>query len=121
MEDERTGQDERFGTAAAGTAEVCRLVCLGIHVGVEVVLVPEVTITFLAVVVTTAIGVVLLPRFVARKVAIAVVAWPVGIRIFFVLLQGPVVRERSFTAIAIRHRWSWIGVKEGVRPWKLDL
>jgi hypothetical protein len=69
----------------------------------KAVLVQEVTITILAVLVFAAIGVVLLPRLEARQVAVAVVAWPVGIRIFFVLLQGPVVRERSITAIAIRH------------------
>ena len=103
MEDERAGLDEGFGTAVVGTAEVGRLVGLGIHVGLEVVLVQEVSITFLAVVVATVIDVVLLPRIVARKITIAVIAWPVSIRIFFVLLQGPIVRQRSFTAIAIRH------------------
>jgi hypothetical protein len=103
VKDECAGRDEGFGTAAAGTAEVGRLVDLGIHMELEVVLVPEVTITILAVVVTAAVCVVLLPRIVARKVAVAVVAWPVSIRVFFVLLQGPVVREASFTAIAIRH------------------
>jgi hypothetical protein len=103
VEGERAGRDKGFGTAAAGTAELGRLVDFGIHVLVEVILVLEVAITIIAVVMTAAIGIVLLPRIVARKVAIALVAWPVGIRIFFVLLQGPVVRERSLTAIAIRH------------------
>ena len=79
----------------------------------KAVLVQEVTITILAVLVSVAIGVELLPRLEARQVAVVVVAWPVGIRIFFVLLQGPVVRERSVTAIAIRHRWLWFEVKKG--------
>ena len=93
MEGERAGGDEGFGTAAAGTAEVSRLVDLGIHVLAEVVLVLEVTITVLAVMVIAAVDVVLLPRRLAREVAVAVVAWPVGIRNFFVLLQGLVVWE----------------------------
>jgi hypothetical protein len=93
VEGERAGGDEGFGTAAAGTAEVSRLVDLGIHVLAEVVLVLEVTITVLAVMVIAAVDVVLLPRRLAREVAVAVVAWPVGIRNFFVLLQGLVVWE----------------------------
>ena len=93
MEGERAGGDEGFGTAAAGTAEVSRLVDLGINVLAEVVLVLEVTITVLAVMVIAAVDVVLLPRRLAREVAVAVVAWPVGIRNFFVLLQGLVVWE----------------------------
>ena len=93
VEGESAGSDEGFGTAAAGTAEVSRLVNLGIHVLAKVVLVLEVTITVPAVMVIAAVYVVLLPRRVARKVAVAIIAWPVGIGNFFVLLEGLVVWE----------------------------
>jgi hypothetical protein len=47
---------------------------------------------------------VLLQRIAADKVAVTLVAWPVGgIGSTFVLFQGLVVWERPFTAIAIRH------------------
>jgi hypothetical protein len=110
VEGERAGGDEGFGTAAARAAEVGRLVDLGIHVVAKVVLVLEVTITILAVVVIAVVYVVLLPRMVARKVAVAVVAWPVGIRSFFVLLQGLVVWEPQSAAITIGH---WMVVVRG--------
>ena len=76
---ERAGRDEGSATVAAGTGEVGRLVDLGIHVVAKAVLVLEETITILAVVVTSAIYVVLLLRMLARKVTVAVVTWPVGI------------------------------------------
>jgi len=112
VERERGGRDEGFVTTAAGTAEVGRLVHPGIHVVTEVALALEMTIAFLAVVVTGTLYVVLLPLIVAGKVEAAVIAFPVGTGSTFVLLQGPVVWEVSCTAATIRHGWSWFEVKQ---------
>jgi hypothetical protein len=74
------------------------LVDFGTHMVTEVTLALEMTITFPTVMVNM-----LLPRVVARKVAVAVIAWPVGIGIAFVLLEGAVVWERSSAADTIGH------------------
>jgi len=47
--------------------------------------------------------IVLLPAIEACEVEATVMAWPVRDGILFVLLQGPVTWEPSFTAITIRH------------------
>ena len=93
----------------------------GIHVVAEVALALEMAIAFLAVMVIGTLCVVLLPRILARKVAIAVIAWPVGIGITFVLLESAVVWEGTCTATAIRHRMVVVRREEGEKPWKLDL
>jgi hypothetical protein len=79
------------------------LVESGIHVAAEVALALEKAIALLAVMVIAAVRVVLLSRGLAGKVAVAGIAFPVGIGTLFVLLQGPVVWEVSFAAMAIRH------------------
>jgi len=101
---ERGGRKKGFGTAAAGTADVGRLVGFGIHVVTEVALALEMTIAILAVMVIGTLCVVLLPPIVAGKVEATDIAFPVGgIGITFVLFQGPVVWERPLTAITICH------------------
>jgi hypothetical protein len=75
----------------------------GTHVLTDVVLVLEMAIAFPAVVMLAAVYVMLLPRVVAREVAVAIIAWPVGIGIVFVLLKGAVVCERSCAANTIGH------------------
>lgn len=97
------GRDEGLVTAAAGTAQVGGLMDFGTHVVTEVALALEMTIAFPTVMVNAAVCVVLLQRVVARKVAITVIAWPVGIGIGFVLLEGAVVWEPSFAADTIGH------------------
>ena len=57
--------------------------------------------TFLTVIVI--VYIVLFPAKVAREVEATVMAWPVGIGLRFVLLQGPVTWEPSFAAITICH------------------
>ena len=75
----------------------------GIHVVTDVALAPEMTIAFPTVMVHAAAYVMLLPRLVACEVAVAIIAWPVGIGIAFVLLKGSVVWERSCAANTIGH------------------
>lgn len=48
--------------------------------------------------------VVLLQAIEACEVEVTVMTWPMGVGIPFVLLQGPVTWEPSFTAITIRHQ-----------------
>jgi len=78
----------------------------------EVTLALEMAIAFLAEMVIGTIYVVLFQCKVAGKVAVAVIAFPVGIGIAFVLLQGLVVWEGPFTAITIRH-WMVVVLCEG--------
>jgi hypothetical protein len=59
------------------------------------------------------------PRIVTRKIEVAVITGPVGVRIALVLQKGSIVREPSPTAIAIRHQM--VGVECGTyRMWELD-
>jgi len=81
--------DEGSITAAAGTAHVGGLVESGIQVITEVVLVLEMTIAIPAEMVIRTLSVVFLTGVVASKVAVAIIAWPVCVGIFFVLLQCP--------------------------------
>ena len=85
--------DEGFIASGAGTAHVGRLVGPGVYVVTEIALALEMPIARLAVIVHTTVYVVLLPCVVARKIAIAIIARPVGIGIVFVLLEGAVVWE----------------------------
>jgi hypothetical protein len=79
------------------------LVDFGTHVVTEIALALEMTIAFPTVMVNAAVCVVLSQRVAARKVTVAVIAWPVGVGIGFVLLEGAVVWERSFAAVTIGH------------------
>ena len=76
---------------------------LGIHVVTEVALALEMTIAFPTVMVNATVCVVLSQRAVTRKVEIAVIAWPVGSGISFVLLEGAIVWEELFAAKTIGH------------------
>jgi hypothetical protein len=95
------GGDEGFITSAAGTAHVSGLVGPGVYVVTEIALALEMPIARPAVIVRATVYVVLLPCVVARKIAVAGIAWPVGIGIVFMLLEGAVVWERSSAAITI--------------------
>ena len=64
----------------------------------------EQAIAIPAVMVIGTLPVMLVARVGAPKVEIAIVAWPVGVGILFVLLQCPVVWKPSFTAITICHQ-----------------
>jgi hypothetical protein len=77
---------------------------LGLHVLHLRLLEVEQAIAIPAVMVIGTLPVMLFTRFGAPKVEVAIIAWPVGVGILFVLLQCPVVWEPSFTAITIRHR-----------------
>lgn len=59
------------------------------------------------------------PRIVTRKIEVAVITGPVGVRIVLVLPKGSIVWEPSLTASAIRHQM--VGVECATsRWWKLD-
>ena len=62
--------------------------------------------------------VVLLLAIEAREVEATVMTRPVGVGIVFVLLRGPVIWERSITAITIRHQIVVVQSKDdyGVDP-----
>ncbi len=89
MECEGGGGDEGSITAAAGTEHVGGLVDFGIQVITEVVLVLEMMIAIPAVMMIGTLSVVFLKGVLASKVAVAIIAWPMCVGIFFVLLQCP--------------------------------
>ncbi len=89
MECEGGGGDEGFITAAAGTAHVGGLVDFRIQVITEVVLVLGMMIAIPAVMMIGTLSVVFLKGVLASKVAVAIIAWPMCVGIFFVLLQCP--------------------------------
>ena len=101
------GGDEGFIASAAGTAHVGGLVGPGVYVVTEVALALEMPIARPAVMVNATVQVVLLPRVVVHKIAVAVVARPVGIGIAYVLLEGEVVWEPLFAA---RTKGHWMVV-----------
>ena len=86
---------------------------LGLHVLHLRLLEVEQAITIPAVMVIGTLPVMLFTRIGAPEIEVAIIAWPVGIGILFVLLQCPVTWERSFTAITIRHRMIVVRSKEG--------
>jgi hypothetical protein len=87
VECEVGGGDEGFITAAAGTAHVGGLVDSGIHMIAEVVLVLEMLIAVPAIMMIGTLSVMFLTGVGASKVAIAIIAWPMCVGIFCVLLQ----------------------------------
>ena len=63
----------------------------------------EVLVALLTIVVLRAIRVVLVETFLAGKVDVAVLAYPVVTRVLRVLLVSSVMRKRPFAAIAVSH------------------
>jgi hypothetical protein len=93
---------------------------LGLHMLHLRLLEVEQAIAIPAVMVIRTLPVMVFTRIGAPKVDIAIIAWPVGVGILFVLLQCPVVYEPSFTAITIRHRMVVVRGEEGDVNFKPD-
>lgn len=64
----------------------------------------EVLVAPLTIVMFRAIGIMLVETFLARKVDIAVLAYPMAMRVLRVLLVRSIMREPPFAAIAVGHR-----------------